>query len=152
VRRGKSGVPLKSPDLHWPHNLVRDGKSSEARWALVGRQKARRCQANHKEIALQRGAAGDGRCTLWYTERIKQLLTDLKVRFAGSAIRTLGIDHSVGANLLGLGLFCQEWMLREQLAPLTFANSLSANMFLRPFAIYQNVSVSLKRTVPPFAA
>jgi hypothetical protein len=38
-------------------------------------------------------------------------------------------------------------MLWEHLAPLTFANSLLANMLLRRFAIYQNLSASLKPTV-----
>ncbi len=147
-------VSLKPPNLHRLHNLVGDGKSAEPRRPLVGRQNTRCCQANHKKIALWCGAAGDGRCTLRCTEHIEQIPSDLKVRFPGGAIRALGIDHSLGATLLGVGLFCQRWTLREHLVPRIFANSLLANMLLRRIAIYQNVSASLNQRyrVSPFVA
>jgi hypothetical protein len=83
------------PDLQRPHNLVRDGKSSEARRALVGRQKAGRYQANHKEITLRCGAAGDGRSTLWYTERLEQLLTELLADYPGGTSGALRIGHDI---------------------------------------------------------
>jgi hypothetical protein len=95
VTRGKYGVSLKPPDLHRPHNLVRDWKSSEARRALLGWQKARCCQANHKEIACQRGPASDGRSTFWYTERIKQFLTDFLGDFPGGTYGPLRIGHDI---------------------------------------------------------
>jgi hypothetical protein len=102
VRRGKSDVSLMPPVLQRPHDLVPDGKSSEARRAPVGRQKARRCQANHKKIALRCRAAGDGRSTQWQAEGDQQLLAYRKVCCPRRAWRALVIDHGVRTILLSI--------------------------------------------------
>jgi hypothetical protein len=95
VRRDKAEVSSKPPDLQPLYNLVRDRKSLEARRPLVSRQKARRRQANHKEIALRRGAAGDGRSTLWYTEPTEQFLADLTADFLGGTDGALRTGHTI---------------------------------------------------------